>query len=61
TTDATLDRLGITRDQLAHQLEASRAEVNNLLPKFAQLTAFEVRNEEFIKTPKKNIKRYLYK
>lgn len=61
TSDASLERLGITRDQLPHTLEASRTEVNNLLPKFAQLTTFEVRNEEFIKTPKKNIKRYLYK
>ena len=60
-TDAKLEQLGIRREQLAETLEASRAEVNNLLPKFAQLTSFEVRDEEFQKTPKKNIKRYLYK
>ncbi len=60
-TDTTLERLGITRSQLADTLEASRAELNNLLPKFAQLSSFEVRDEEFQKTPKKNIKRYLYK
>ena len=60
-TDQKLDSLGIRRDQLADTFEAQRAAVNNLLPKFAQLTAFEVRDEEFQKTPKKNIKRYLYK
>jgi len=58
--DTTLDRVKLQREQLAYIFESSRASVNDLLPKFVQLTAFEVQYEEFQKTPKKNIKRYLY-
>ena len=61
TTDATLRSIGKTREQLDDAFEAERAAINNRLPKFAQLSSFEVRDVEFEKTPKKNIKRYLYK
>ena len=59
--DATLERVKLQRGQLAYIFESSRAAVNELLPKFVQITAFEVQEEEFQKTPKKNIKRFLYK
>jgi len=51
----------LQREQLAYVFESSRPNINELLPKFVQITAFEVREEEFQKTPKKNIKRFLYK
>ena len=34
--------------------------VNSELPKYEQIMDFELRKEEFEKTPKKSIKRYLY-
>ena len=61
TNDMTLEKHKLQREQLEYVFECSRDEVNALLPKFAQLTAFEIREEEFQKTPKKNIKRFLYK
>ncbi len=57
----TLEKNKIQPHQLQYVFESSRHTVNELLPKFAQLSSFEVRSEEFEKTPKKNIKRYLYK
>jgi hypothetical protein len=35
-------------------------ELNRDLPRFAQITDVEIVDVEFAKTPKKNIKRYLY-
>ena len=42
-------------------MEQNRKELNEQLPSFSHLSAIEIRNEEFQKTPKKSIKRYLYK
>ena len=41
-------------------MEQNRLELNALLPPFCKLSAIELREEEFEKTPKKSIKRYLY-
>jgi long-chain acyl-CoA synthetase len=38
----------------------NRRQVNKTLPKFAQLSAIVLVDKEFEKTPKRNIKRYLY-
>ena len=59
--ETTLEKVKLQREQLAYVFESSRASVNELLPKFVQISAFEVREEEFQNTPKKNIKRFLYK
>lgn len=37
------------------------AEVNKRLPKYCQIAGFTIRDEEFEKTPKRSIKRFLYK
>lgn len=37
------------------------AKVNKLIPNFCKISAFEIMESEFAKTPKKSIKRYLYK
>jgi long-chain acyl-CoA synthetase len=34
--------------------------LNKLLPRYEQIAAVEIVDEEFVKTPKRNIKRYLY-
>lgn len=58
-TDQTLAAAGQTRQSL--DLEAIRKEVNHYLPKYSQVAAIEQRDEEFEKTPKKSIRRFLYK
>ncbi len=42
-------------------LKLEIAEVNKRLPKYCQINDFTVRDEEFEKTPKRSIKRFLYK
>jgi len=42
-------------------MEQNRKELNEQLPPFCQLSAIELQQEEFAKTPKRSIKRYLYK
>jgi long-chain acyl-CoA synthetase len=51
----------MTREDLEELMEKNRISVNNRLPKYMQVTAVELVKEEFEKTPKKSIKRYLYK
>jgi len=58
---ADIDAGQITREDLEEQMEKNRIDLNNRLPKYMQVTAIEMVAEEFEKTPKKSIKRYLYK
>ena len=51
----------ITREDLEEQMEKNRINLNNRLPKYMQVTSVELVAQEFEKTPKKSIKRYLYK
>ncbi len=41
-------------------MENNRKKVNTELPKYEQISSFEMVSEEFEKTPKKNIKRFKY-
>jgi len=41
-------------------MEENRKKINEELPKYEQISTFEIVNEEFEKTPKKNIKRFKY-
>ncbi len=51
---------GIDADQLPEIFEKYRKEINHLLPKYKHVSAIEICQEEFEKTPKRNIKRFLY-
>lgn len=51
---------GYNEKQLMEMLEKNRMELNKELPAYAQITKIVLRNEEFEKTAKKSIKRYLY-
>ena len=51
---------GMDRDQLEERLVGSLSEFNKLLPVYAQLRKIELMPEDFERTPKKSIKRYLY-
>ena len=53
--------MAFTTDDLTNIMEQNRKELNAQLPAYSHLTAIELHEEEFAKTPKKSIKRYLYK
>lgn len=46
---------------LTQQMEENRVAVNRDLPQYSQISAIELVASEFEKTPKRSIKRYLYK
>ena len=46
---------------LAQQMEENRVAVNKDLPQYSQISSIELVAQEFEKTPKRSIKRYLYK
>ncbi|WP_251620707.1 AMP-binding protein [Odoribacter lunatus] len=50
----------ITQESLAKQLDHNRKQLNEHLPAYSQITRIRIRQQEFEKTPKKSIKRYLY-
>jgi long-chain acyl-CoA synthetase len=50
----------ITKEQLKGILEGYKKEVNERLPEFMAVSKFRIHNEEFVKTPKRSIKRFLY-
>ena len=58
--DAATD-LGIRHDALAQLMEQNRTQVNEQLAAYCKLAEIEIHKNEFEKTPKKSIKRYLYK
>ena len=60
TSDDTLQRHGMTRQDFNESLERYRHHVNKMLPTFYHLSRLEPQDEEFEKTPKRNIKRFLY-
>ena len=45
---------------LENIMEQNRQELNEVLPAYSKLSAIRIHEEEFAKTPKKSIKRYLY-
>jgi len=50
----------ISEEQLLSVFEVTRKEVNERLPEFMSVSKFRIHPEEFAKTPKRSIKRYLY-
>ena len=53
--------MGFTMDDLAGIMEQNRNTLNEALPAYEKISEIEIHEEEFAKTPKKSIKRYLYK
>ena len=47
-------------DELKTVMEQNRNELNQRLPHYSRITEIQLQKEEFAKTPKKSIKRYLY-
>ena len=52
--------LGLSNGDIDKVMEQNRVELNQSQPAYCRLASIQLRNEEFEKTPKKSIKRYLY-
>jgi len=55
-----LKKNNISDEQFLKMLEQIKKEVNERLPEFMTVSKFRVHPEEFVKTPKRSIKRFLY-
>lgn len=53
-------RDNLSDEQLIELFDKTRKEVNERLPEFMAVSKFKIHNEEFAKTPKRSIKRFLY-
>lgn len=56
-----MDQAGVTRDQLPAHMETVRAELNKLVAPYERIAKVEIMANEFEKTPKRSIKRFMYK
>ena len=56
----TLAQHNLTSETLQQELSIHKRTINSKLPNFAHIADIEVRDQEFEKTPKRSIKRYLY-
>ena len=52
--------MGFSMDDLKNIMEQNRNGLNEMIPAYEKITEIEILEEEFEKTPKKSIKRYLY-
>lgn len=55
-----VNNLGFTDEDLENIMEQNRKELNMQIPGFAKVSRIKLHNQEFEKTAKKSIKRYLY-
>ncbi len=54
--------MGLSDDDLSGIMEQNRKDLNdNVLPAYSKLAEIEIHSQEFEKTPKKSIKRFMYK
>ena len=52
--------LGLGEDDLKNIMEQNRNGLNQMLPAYEKISEIEIHKDEFEKTPKRSIKRYLY-
>lgn len=53
--------LGLNDADLRNLMDESKKQMNEIMPAYYKLADIEIMEEEFVKTPKRSIKRYLYK
>jgi len=53
--------MGFSDDELHDIMEQNRNNLNATLPAYSKIQSFQIQQEDFARTPKKSIKRYLYK
>ena len=51
---------GLSQADLEQAMEENRVQLNENLPKFSQISKYKIYPEEFEKTAKRSIKRFLY-
>ena len=54
------DATNLSEEELNQAMQANIQELNPMLPPYSQISRFVIMKEEFEKTPKKSIKRFLY-
>lgn len=52
--------MGFTAEDLEYVMDQNRVELNSQMPSFAKISSIQIHENEFEKTAKKSIKRYLY-
>ena len=52
--------MGFTAEDLEYVMDQNRVELNSQMPSFAKISSIQIHDNEFEKTAKKSIKRYLY-
>jgi long-chain acyl-CoA synthetase len=53
-------QIGLSKEDLKNVMEENRKKLNATLPSYCKLMSIRLHDEEFEKTPKKSIKRFLY-
>ncbi len=56
-----MDQVGLTHEQLPDQMESIKTELNKLVAPYERISKLELMPHEYEKTPKRSIKRYLYR
>ena len=51
---------GLDKERIKVVFENNQKELNQQMPNYMNIARVEIQEEEFVKTPKKSIKRYLY-
>lgn len=59
--DEQVTRDGLNEEQLRDAMEANRKSLNSIVAPYEQVQSIEIMPEEFEKTPKRSIRRFLYK
>jgi long-chain acyl-CoA synthetase len=52
--------MNFSADDIRNVMEQNRNGLNQMLPAYEKISEIEIHEEEFEKTPKRSIKRYLY-
>ena len=52
--------IGLNRDDIEKIMEQDRQQLNTLVTSYSKVSEIRIQDEEFQKTPKRSIKRYLY-
>ena len=55
-----MKNMGFNKEDLKAVMEQNRQNLNATLPVYSKIAGIEIHDEEFAKTPKRSIKRYLY-
>ena len=53
--------MGFSDEDIKNVMEQNRKDLNEVVPAYSKLSRIQIQVDEFEKTPKKSIKRYLYK